>query len=156
SPVDPSIPRVLKANYEIPTASAGRRSALANWLASADNPLTARVMVNRIWQFRMGQGIVRTANDFGVMGERPSNRALLDWLASEFASGGWSVKAMDRLIVTSSVYLQSAAPDVHHEAVDPENRLLWRMNRKRLEGETLRDAILATTGDLNPKMGGRP
>jgi hypothetical protein len=155
-PVEPAVPRVLKASFEIPQASAGRRSALANWLASPQNPLTARVMVNRIWQFRMGTGIVRTPNDFGVMGDRPSNRELLDWLASEFVAKGWSVKAIDRLIVTSNVYLQSSTPDKDREAIDPDNRLYWRMNRKRMEGETLRDAILSVTGSLNPKLGGRP
>jgi hypothetical protein len=155
-PVEPSVPRVLKASFEIPHDSIGRRSALANWLASADNPLTARVMVNRIWQFRMGTGLVRTPNDFGVMGDRPSNQALLDWLAAEFVAKGWSVKTIDRMIVTSSVYQQRSLSDKTREAIDPENRLYWRMNRKRLEGETLRDAILAVTGTLNPQLGGRP
>jgi hypothetical protein len=155
-PVEPSAPRVLRASFEARQSQPGRRSEFANWLASPENPLTARVMVNRIWQFRMGQGIVRTANDFGVMGDRPSNQALLDWLAAEFVSRRWSVKAIDRLIVTSSVYQQSAAPDREREAIDPENRLFWRMNRKRMEGETIRDAVLATTGSLNPKLGGRP
>ncbi len=155
-PVEPAVPRVLKASFEIPRATIGRRTALANWLTSSENPLVARVMVNRIWQFRMGTGIVRTPNDFGVMGDRPANRELLDWLASEFVARGWSVKAMDRLIVTSSVYLESAAPDKDREAVDPENRLYWRMNRKRMEGETLRDNILSVTGSLNPEIGGRP
>lgn len=154
--VDPSVPRVIKASYEIPKASAGRRAAFAEWLISRANPLTARVMVNRIWQFRMGQGIVRTPNDFGVMGDRPSNRPLLDWLATELVARGWSVKAIDRMIVTSNVYQQSAAPDPKREAVDPDNRLYWRMNRKRMEGEMLRDTILAASGLFNPKMGGRP
>ncbi|HXB73002.1 MAG TPA: DUF1549 domain-containing protein, partial [Candidatus Acidoferrales bacterium] len=102
--VEPSVPFVLKAGYQIPTAATGRRTALANWLASPENPLTPRVMVNRIWQFRMGDGIVRTPNDFGTMGDKPESHALLDWLASEFVSANWSVKAMDRLIVTSSAY----------------------------------------------------
>lgn len=155
-PVEPAVPRVVQAGFEIPTASTGRRTALAHWLASPDNPLTARVMVNRIWQFRMGYGIIRTPNDFGVMGDRPSNRALLDWLATEFEARGWSVKAMDRMIVLSNAYRQSAAPNAASAAIDPENRLLWRMNRKRMEGETLRDEILAVTGSLNPKIGGRP
>jgi hypothetical protein len=155
-PVEPSVPRVLKASYEIPQESVGRRTALANWLASGDNPLTARVMVNRIWQFRMGTGIIRTPNDFGVMGDRPSNQALLDWLASEFVARGWSIKTLDRMLVTSSVYRQSAQPDKNREAIDPENRWYWRMNRKRMEGETMRDAILAVTGSLNPALGGRP
>ena len=156
APVAPDVPRVLKAGFVMPTESAGRRSALANWLASPENPLSARVMVNRIWQFRMGQGIVRTPNDFGVMGDRPSNRALLDWLASEFIARGWSVKAIDRMIVTSSVYQQTALPDEKRAAVDPEDRLFWRMNRKRMHGEILRDAILSVTGSLNPRLGGRP
>jgi hypothetical protein len=155
-PVDPSVPAVLKASFEIKTASVGRRTALANWLASGENPLTTRVMVNRIWQFRMGTGIVRTPNDFGVMGDRPSNKQLLDWLASEFVAKGWSVKTLDRMIVMSSAYQQRSLPDKEREAVDPDNRLYWRMNRKRLEGETLRDNILAITGSLNPKLGGRP
>jgi hypothetical protein len=155
-PVEASVPRVLKASYEIPQESVGRRSALANWLASGDNPLTARVIVNRIWQFRMGTGIIRTPNDFGVMGDRPSNQALLDWLASEFVARGWSIKTLDRMLVTSSVYRQSAQPDKNREAIDPENRWYWRMNRKRMEGETMRDAILAVTGSLNPALGGRP
>ena len=155
-PVGPAVPRVIKATYEIPGESIGRRTALANWLASGDNPLTARVMVNRIWQFRMGTGIVRTPNDFGVMGGRPSNPELLDWLAAEFVAQKWSVKAIDRLIVTSSVYRQSGVTDKTREAIDPDNNLYWRMNRKRMEGETLRDAILSVSGSLNPKLGGRP
>jgi hypothetical protein len=114
------------------------------------------VMVNRLWQFRMGTGIVKTPNDFGVMGDRPSNQALLDWLASEFAAGGWSIKKLDRLLVTSNVYRQSSRPDKAREAIDPENRLYSRMNRKRMDGEMLRDTILAVTGTLNPALGGRP
>ena len=154
-PVEPGVPRVLRAGFAIPDAPIGRRTALAEWLASADNPLTARVMVNRIWQFRMGQGIVRTPNDFGVMGDKPSNRALLDSLAIEFVERGWSVKALDRLIVRSSAYQQMSAPNAAGLSADPDNRLLWRMNRKRMEGETIRDATLAVTGSLNPKLGGR-
>ena len=155
-PVEPSVPRVLKANYTMPPESAGRRSALANWLASAGNPLTARVMVNRIWQFRMGQGLVRTPNDFGVMGDKPRDRALLDWLAAEFVERGWSVKQIDRLIVTSSVYRQVSAPDPVKARIDPDNRLFWRMNRKRFDAEMIRDAALAVSGTLNPQLGGRP
>jgi hypothetical protein len=155
-PVGPAVPRVIQASYEIPHESLGRRTALANWLASGDNPLTARVMVNRIWQFRMGTGIVRTPNDFGVMGGHPSNPELLDWLAAEFVAQKWSVKAIDRLIVTSSAYRQNSLPDKTREAIDPDNNLYWRMNRKRVEGETLRDAILSVSGSLNPRLGGRP
>jgi hypothetical protein len=156
SPVDPSVPRVLRASYEIPKSSTGRRTALAEWLTAPENPLTARVMVNRIWQFRTGQGIVSTPNDFGVMGDRPSNKELLAWLASEFVQRGWSVKAMDKLIVMSNFYQQSAQPDPKREAIDPDNRLYWRMNRKRMEGEIMRDSILSCSGLLNPKLGGRP
>lgn len=155
-PVEPGVPRVVQANYQIPKEPVGRRTALAKWLASADNPLTARVMVNRIWQFRMGNGIIRTPNDFGLMGDRPSNKALLDWLAAEFVKSGWSVKTTDRLIVMSNTYRQISAPNPAGVEADPDNRLLWRMNRKRMEGEILRDEILSVTGSLNPKIGGRP
>lgn len=155
-PVEPGVPRVVQANYQIPKEPIGRRTALARWLASPDNPLTARVMVNRIWQFRMGNGIVRTPNDFGLMGDRPSNKALLDWLAAEFMTRGWSVKTIDRLIVMSNGYRQVSTPNAAGVAADPDNRLLWRMNRKRLEGEILRDEILSVTGSLNPQLGGRP
>ncbi len=139
-----------------PEGPAGRRAALARWLASAENPLTARVMVNRIWQFRMVSGLVATPNDFGVLGQRPSNQKLLDWLAVEFVARGWSVKAIDRTIVLSSVYRQSGAENAAAAKVDPENKLYWRMNRRRLEGETIRDAVLAVAGTLNPRMGGPP
>jgi hypothetical protein len=155
-PVDPALPYVIKAAYKIPTASEGRRTAFANWLASPENPLTARVMVNRIWQFRMGEGLVRTPNDFGTMGDKPESHALLDWLASEFMARDWSVKAMDRLIVTSNVYRQSSAPDDAKSKVDPQNRLFWRMNRKRFDAEMVRDAALAVSGTLNTQIGGRP
>jgi hypothetical protein len=155
-PVDPAVPFVLKAGYLIPTASTGRRTAFATWLASPENPLTARVMVNRIWQFRTGEGMVRTPNDFGVMGDKPESHALLDWLAAEFVGGKWSVKAIDRLIVTSSAYRQSSGPDAAKEKVDPQNRFLWRMNRKRFDAEMIRDATLSVAGTLNPKLGGRP
>ena len=155
-PVEPAVPLVVQAGYRIPQVSIGRRTAFANWLASPDNPLTARVMVNRIWQFRMGYGLVRTPNDFGTMGDKPESHALLDWLASEFMSRGWSVKAIDRLIVTSAAYRQSSAPDEAKAKIDPENRYLWRMNRKRFDAEMVRDATLAISGTLNLKMGGRP
>jgi hypothetical protein len=155
-PVDPGVPRVIRATFEIPKASQGRRAAFAQWLTAERNPLTARVMVNRIWQFRMGYGLVRTPNDFGTMGDKPENHALLDWLAAEFMSRGWSVKAIDRLIVTSSVYLQSSAPNAAKAAIDPDNRLYWRMNRKRFDAEMIRDASLSVAGTLNPQVGGRP
>jgi len=143
-------------NTEVPQTASGRRAALANWLASPDNPLTARVMVNRIWQLRMGTGIVVTPNDFGVLGERPSNQKLLDWLAVEFVERGWSVKAIDRMIMLSSAYQQLSAADPVKTGIDPDNKLYWRMNRKRLEAELVRDSVLAVSGDLNPRLGGKP
>jgi hypothetical protein len=155
-PVDAAVPLVMRSGFRIPAASAGRRTAFANWLGSPDNPLTARVMINRIWQFRIGDGLVRTPNDFGTMGDKPASHMLLDWLASEFVAHGWSIKAIDRLIVTSSVYRQSSADDEAKSKIDPQNRLLWRMNRKRLEGEMIRDAALSVAGTLNPKSGGPP
>ncbi|HBY62773.1 MAG TPA: hypothetical protein DEH78_23360, partial [Solibacterales bacterium] len=134
----------------------GRRSALAAWLTSPEHPLTARVMVNRIWQLRMGAGLVATPNDYGLLGSRPTHPALLDWLTAEFIAKGWSVKALDRLILTSSSYRQSAALDPLKAKIDPENKLYWRAHRRRLEAEHLRDTILATAGTLNLKMGGKP
>jgi hypothetical protein len=157
APVEPGLPRVLTApGFRFPNTAAGRRSALAEWLASPDHPLTARVMVNRIWQFRMGTGLVATPNDFGALGARPSNQKLLDWLATEFVARNWSVKAMDRMIVLSAAYRQSTAFNAADARIDPENRYYWRMNRRRLEGEAIRDGILSASGMLNPRMGGKP
>jgi hypothetical protein len=156
-PVGPGVLRVIESgNSDLVDDPCSRRSALARWLASPDHPLTARVMVNRIWQTRMGTGLVATANDFGLLGARPSNPALLDWLATEFIARGWSVKAIDRLILLSSAYRQSTD---HHEAnakIDPDNKYYWRMNSRRLEGEFIRDSVLAASGALNTKMGGPP
>ncbi len=155
--VEPGFPRVISGlNVPVPTGVSGRRAALARWLSSKEHPLTARVMVNRIWALRMGSGLVKTGNDFGALGSRPSHPELLDWLATEFMAQGWSVKAIDRLIVTSSAYRQAAADDKAKSAIDGENKYYWRMNRRRLDGEILRDAMLAVNGHLNPKMGGRP
>jgi hypothetical protein len=155
-PVDPAVPYVIKASFEIPKTSTGRRTALAEWLTAPENPLTARVMINRIWQFRMGQGLVRTPNDFGLMGDKPASKSLLNWLATEFVQRGWSIKAMDRMILLSSAYRQTSIPDTSKAAVDPDNRLFWRMNRKRFDAEMIRDAALSVAGTLNPKLGGRP
>lgn len=133
----------------------GRRRALARWLSRPDNPLTTRVIVNRLWQHHFGRGIVATPSDFGVRGEAPSHPELLDWLASELVAGGWRLKPLHRLMVTSATYRQSSAFAVKSQAVDdPDNALLWRMNRRRLDAEGLRDAMLAVSGELNPKMGG--
>ncbi len=133
----------------------GRRRVLADWIASAQNPLTARVMVNRIWQKHFGVGIVPTPDDFGQTGERPTNLALLDYLASEFVASGWSVKQMHRLIMTSRAYRMSSRADNRRAlTVDEANTLLWRQNLRRVEAEVVRDTMLAVSGTLNPKRGG--
>ncbi len=134
--------------------STGRRTALARWLTDPENPLTARVMVNRIWHHHFGRGIVGTPSDFGMMGERPSHPELLDWLAREFVRGGWSLKHMHRLIMTSAVYRESSAPSAEAAAADPNNRLLAVFPMQRLEGEVIRDSSLFVAGALNTKVGG--
>src|SRR5260370_4206630 len=134
--------------------STGRRSVLANWLADAHNPLTPRVMVNRIWHYHFGRGIVGSTSDFGVMGDRPANPQLLDYLASTFVENGWSVKKMHRLIMLSNAYQESSDFQSEAAAVDPENRLSWRYERHRAEGEAVRDSMLFVSGKLNPKAGG--
>ncbi|NOT61220.1 MAG: DUF1553 domain-containing protein [Acidobacteria bacterium] len=145
---------------ELPETTDKPRTALAQWITDANNPLTARVMANRLWQFHFGRGLVATANDFGRMGARPSHPELLDYLANEFASCGFSIKKMHRLILLSNAYQQSSAlpTDEAYQALalkkDPENKFVWRFNRQRLEAEQLRDAMLAVTGKLNPKAGG--
>jgi hypothetical protein len=145
--------------------TAGRRTALAEWLTRPGNPLTARVEVNRLWQQHFGRGIVATPGDFGTQGERPTHPELLDWLAREFvaattgpahdrAGGAWSLKRMHRLIMTSAAYRQSAQFNQAAAKEDPENKLLWRMNRRRLDGEAIRDTVLADAGLVNFKMNG--
>ncbi len=131
------------------------RLPLAEWIASPENPLTARVMVNRIWQGHFGRGIVATPSDFGANGSRPTHPELLDWLAHEFVRSGWSVKALHRLILKSATYRQSSVRDPGPAAeADPTNAMLSRMPRRRLEGEVIRDSILATSGRLNPARRG--
>jgi hypothetical protein len=131
------------------------RLGLARWLTRPDHPLTARVMVNRLWQHHFGQGLVRTPNDFGRRGAAPSHPELLDWLAVELVEHGWSLKHVHRLIVLSTAYRQSSIPaDARARRVDPDNRLLARMNRRRLEGEALRDSALAVSGALERRLGG--
>jgi hypothetical protein len=141
-----------------PTAkTSGRRTALADWIADAKNPLTARVIVNRTWQHHFGAGIVGSSSDFGVGGDRPTHPELLDWLASEFvdpAGAAWSLKKLHKLVVTSNAYRQSARGAEGGLRADPENALLWQYPRRRLDGEALRDAVLATAGVLNTKAGG--
>ena len=135
----------------------GRRMTLANWIASPENPLTARVMMNRLWQHRFGRGIVETSSDFGKNGSLPTHPGLLDWLAVRFVEEKWSVKAMQRLMVTSSTYRRSSRRhDDQAEEADPDNRLLWQFPRQRLEGELIRDSVLAVSGRLNPSRGGPP
>ena len=157
--VDPGFPSVLTGNFEparletdrfrqFPTR--GLRMTLSKWIASPDNPLTSRVMINRIWQHHFGRGIVVTPNNFGKNGERPTHPRLLDWLAVKFVEQGWSVKKMHRLILNSATYRQSS-DNPHPVAlkVDPDNRLLWCFNRRRLEAEAIRDSILFVSGRLN-------
>jgi hypothetical protein len=134
----------------------GRRLALAEWIASAENPLTARVMVNRIWQHHFGEGIVRTASDWGHNGERPTHPKLIDWLASQFVEKKWSIKAMHRLILTSNTYRQAVEnPEAgKFAAKDADNRLLWHQNWRRLEAEVIRDSILQVSGRLQNTAGG--
>ncbi len=133
-----------------------RRKALAEWLTSADNPLLARVMVNRLWLGHFGRGIVATPNDFGRQGAPPSHPELLDWLAVELEVSGWSLKHIHRLMVTTEAYKRSSAADNAAAKADPDNLLLWRMNRRRLEAEAVRDAALAVAGTLNLDAGGPP
>ena len=135
-------------------ASSWRRRGFADWLASPQNPLTARVMVNRIWQHHFGEGIVRTPSNFGQLGDRPSHPELLDWLAMEFVDRGWSMKAMHRLMMTSEAYQMASRDIAANAAIDPDNRFFWRMARPRLEAEIIRDQILAVAGTLDRTIGG--
>ncbi|WP_193211526.1 PSD1 and planctomycete cytochrome C domain-containing protein [Luteolibacter marinus] len=135
-------------------SSSGRRLALAEWLTRPDNPRTARVMVNRIWQHHFGRGICPTPNDFGFLGMPATHPELLDWLATEFVARGWSMKAMHRLILNSKAYRMASSSKPANAAVDPDNNLFWRFNPRRLAAEELRDSILTVTGELNPEMGG--
>ncbi|MGL4551387.1 MAG: DUF1553 domain-containing protein, partial [Gemmataceae bacterium] len=146
--VTPGFPGFLPGAAETPKD----RADLAKWLTRRDHPLTARVIVNRLWQHHFGKGIVATPNDFGTKGDRPSHPELLDWLAVELIESGWSLKHVHRLIVTSDAYRQGSAGAAKTQ--DPDNRLLSRMNRRRLEGEALRDAVLSASGQLAAWVGG--
>jgi len=151
--VQPAVPSVLP-----PIPLNGRsinRLDFAQWLTNDENPLTARVTVNRYWQRFFGLGIVETENDFGTQGTAPSHPALLDWLASEFRDGHWGIKSLHRLIVTSSTYQQISAVSAELIAKDPRNRLLARQSRIRLEAEAIRDSSIQTAGVLSTKIGGR-
>ena len=147
--------RVIAGDKQTPIgATHSGRLELARWLTSPDHPLTSRVMANRIWRGHFGSGIVASTDNFGRLGDMPSNQALLDWLSKRFVESGWSVKAMHRLIMASSAYRQSAAYNEAAFNADPENRLYWRMNRRRLEAEPIRDTVYAAAGGLDVSMGG--
>jgi hypothetical protein len=164
--VGPAFPSILKAKDPvIPTPAAdaktsGRRTALARWLVSPDNPLTARVMANRIWQYHFGRGIVRSASNFGMMGDPPTHPELLDWLATELVAGNWRLKPLHKLILMSEAYRGASTGNAdalaHAEAlkVDPLNDSFWRFDMRRLSAEELRDSIHAASGAFNPKMFG--
>ena len=147
---------VLSGRDRKPFREGSGRLELANAIAAADNPLTARVIVNRVWKWHFGQGIVATTSDFGMRGERPSHPALLDNLARGFIKEGWSLKKLHRRIMLSSTYRQASGERAKAAAVDPENRLLWRANRQRLDFESLRDSMLAAAGRLDRSAGGLP
>lgn len=157
--VQPGFPAALANGAQpqiAPTASSsGRRTALANWIASADNPLTARVLVNRIWAQYFGRGIVESVSDFGKMGDKPVNPQLLDYLADTFVKEDhWSIKTLQRQILLSSVYRQASAARTEVPAADPNNRLLWAFPRQRLDAEEIRDSLLLAAGLLEDKLGG--
>jgi hypothetical protein len=164
--VSPGVLSVLKdavpfdwQKPEAETKTSGRRLAFARWLTDSKHPLTARVMVNRLWLHHFGQGIVSTPDDFGQAGDEPSHPELLDWLAVEFVGSGWSIKHMHRLIMTSNTYRQSSNPQSaigNPQSIDADNRLLWRQRMRRLEAEVLRDAVLHVAGTLKPQMFGTP
>ncbi|MGO9914980.1 MAG: DUF1553 domain-containing protein [Isosphaeraceae bacterium] len=137
-----------------PHDEGSRRAALAGWLASPQNVLTWRSIANRVWHYHFGRGIVETPNDFGRNGARPSHPELLDWLAAQLCDHGQSLKALHRLIVCSAVYRQSSGSNAAFEAIDADNRYLWRQNRRQLDAEAVRDGVLAVSGTLDQRMGG--
>ncbi len=159
-PLLPAVPGFLPLhatdNYllDVHTGDAERRAALAQWLTDKDHPLLWRSIVNRVWQYHFGRGIVETPNDFGKMGAAPSHPELLDWLAVEFRDTGQSLKSLHRMIVNSNVYQQSSHIDLNKASIDGSNQYLWRANRRRLEAEEIRDSILSVSGSLNLQMGG--
>ncbi len=147
---------VLSGEKRVPFRDGSGRLELARCIAAKDNPLTARVLVNRVWHHLFGAGLVRTLSDFGLRGEPPTHPELLDYLAIRFMEGGWSVKNLQRQIVLSRAYQQSSRDNAEARRIDPENRLLWRMNRRRLDFEALRDSVLVVSGQLDRTMGGLP
>ncbi len=154
--VEPGVPAILGASFPCEASGGGNRRPLAAWLTGRQNPRTARVMANRLWQYHFGRGIVPTPNDFGGLGEKPSHPELLDWLAEELMEGGWKLKRLHRLIVSSSAYRMSSRGRDRELARDPGNRWFWRFPMRRLTAEEVRDSILAVSGALNTKAGGPP
>jgi hypothetical protein len=155
--VPPAVPAVLtqaQPTFPEPSATSMRRLTFARWLTDPGNPLTARVIVNRVWQAHFGEGLVRTPSDFGRIGEKPTHPELLDWLANWFVENGWSLKKLHRLIMTSNTYRMSKRSNPEYLAADPENRLLWRVPYTRLQVEAIRDSMLAVSGKLNTRMYG--
>ncbi|WP_439631898.1 PSD1 and planctomycete cytochrome C domain-containing protein [Gemmata sp.] len=146
-------PQANRTRFGSVRASSGRLE-LANWLTDGKHPLTARVFVNRVWQHHFGEGIVRTVDNFGKLGDRPTHPELLDWLASEFVARGWSVKHLHRVILLSAAYRQAGTHDAKAALADPDNRLLWRFPRQRLDAEAIRDGVLAAAGTLDRTTGG--
>ena len=154
--VGPMVPAVLASSQPVfpqPTRTSQRRPTLARWI-TGDNPLTARVLVNRVWQFHFGEGLVRTPSDFGIMGDKPTHPELLDFLASWFVDQGWSIKRLQRLILTSNTYQMGRKWIPEYGREDPENQLFWRTPHTRLQVEAIRDSILAVSGRLNPRRFG--
>ncbi len=147
-------PAVLASGEPALGTTRSGRLELARWLVRKDHPLTSRVLVNRLWRWHFGQGLVRSTDNFGKLGERPSNQPLLDWLAHRFVEKGWSIKAMHRLILLSSTYQMSSASEARAAEADPDNRLHWRASVRRLEAEAIRDSILAVSGTLDRTLGG--
>jgi hypothetical protein len=152
--VEPGVPSIVGELATTFTPGPGKRRALAEWLTDRRNPMTARVLANRLWQYHFGRGIVPTPNDFGGLGEPPTHPELLDWLAAELVDGGWRIKRMHRLILLSSTYRMSSRANTPGLAKDPGNLHFWRYPMRRLRAEEVRDAILAVGGTLNPKAGG--
>ena len=159
--VNPAFPQILGApeanipeGYGNGNQTTGKRRVLAEWIASPKNPMTAKVMANRLWQHHFGRGIVRSSNNFGFIGDEPTHPELLNWLAAELIEGGWTLKRMHKLIMMSRTYQMSSAGQTAGLKADPNNDLLWRFDMRRLAAEEIRDSILNLTGQLNLKMGG--
>jgi hypothetical protein len=149
-------PFVAKPPFPAGTNKTGRRLAFARWLTRPDHPLTARVMVNRIWYHHFGTGLVKSLENFGVKGDRPSHPELLDWLAVQFVKQGWSIKALHRAIMDSATYRQSSRISEDRRRLDPQNRMLSRMSLRRMDAEALRDSLLFVSGELSDSTGGPP